>query len=177
MNDPAHNADALQERIEALIRGPQYAQAQAEKDSELAAILAALCRDLGERCPAYGRFLSRLGRDSSTWQTPADCPPLPVSMFKQFYLAAVSQEKIVRELHSSSTTGTQPSRIIIDKTTAFRQGRALISILKEHIGGQRRPYLVLDVAESVASGDTLDRSRRGNSRHRQLRLRYRLCDG
>ena len=58
-------------------------------------------------------------------------------------------------MHSSSTTGQQPSRIVIDKTTAFRQARALVSILKEHIGDQRRPLLVLDAAESVAAGDSL----------------------
>ena len=58
-------------------------------------------------------------------------------------------------MHSSSTTGQQPSRIVVDKTTAFRQSRALVSILKEHIGNQRRPFLVLDAADSVAAGDSL----------------------
>jgi hypothetical protein len=76
-------------------------------------------------------------------------------MFKRFRLAAVPPEKVVRELLSSSTTGQQPSRIVIDKTTAFRQARALVSILKEHIGNQRRPYLVLDAEESVGVGDSL----------------------
>ena len=64
-------------------------------------------------------------------------------------------EKVVRELHSSSTTGQQPSRIVIDKTTAFRQARALASILKEHLGSHRRPFLVLDAPESAAAGDSL----------------------
>lgn len=76
-------------------------------------------------------------------------------MFKHFLLSAIPPEKIVRELHSSSTTGQRPSRIVIDKTTAFRQSRALVSILKEHIGNQRRPFLVLDCAESVGQGDSL----------------------
>ena len=72
-----------------------------------------------------------------------------------FLLSAIPPERVVRELRSSSTTGQQPSRIVIDKTTAFRQSRALVSILKEHIGNHRRPFLVLDAADSVDPGDSL----------------------
>ena len=50
---------------------------------------------------------------------------------------------------------SSPAAFPIDKTTAFRQSRALVSILKEHIGAQRRPLLVLDAAESAAAGDSL----------------------
>jgi hypothetical protein len=145
----------LSERVDALIRGPQYALPQDEKGAVWAPLLRALCQDVAEHCPGYRRFLDKFGGDVHAWQSPADAPPLPVSMFKHFLLSAVPPEKIVRELHSSSTTGQQPSRIAIDKTTAFRQSRALVSILKEHIGNQRRPFLVLDAADSVRDGDSL----------------------
>jgi hypothetical protein len=146
---------AIDEQIEALIHGPQYALPQAEKDAVLTPILCALCRDMAGRCAAYGRFLDKFGGNCDAWRTPADIPPLPVSMFKHFLLSAVGPEKIVRELHSSSTSGQQPSRIMIDKTTAFRQARALVSILKEHIGNHRRPFLVLDAADALVAGDSL----------------------
>ena len=110
-------------QIDELIRGPQYALPQAEKDALLVSILRTLCREVGRRCPPYGRFLDRLGGEPDAWQTVADVPPLPVGMFKRFLLAAVPPEKVVRQLRSSSTTGQEPSRIAIDKTTAFRQGR------------------------------------------------------
>jgi len=146
---------AIHQQVDDLIRGPQYALPQAEKDVLLTSLLRTLCRDVARRCPPYGRFLQRLGRPSDTWQTPADIPPLPVGMFKQFLLSAVPPQQVVRELHSSATTGAEPSRIVIDKTTAFRQARALAAILKEHIGGRRRPLLVLDAEESAAAGDSL----------------------
>jgi hypothetical protein len=152
--EPADVA-SVDQQIDELIRGPQYAMMQAEKDARLVSILRVLCRDVGRRCPPYGRFLERLGGTPEGWKTAADVPPLPVSMFKSFMLSAVPPEKVVRQLRSSSTTGQEPSRIAIDKTTAFRQGRALVSILKQHIGGQRRPFLVLDAPESVATGDSL----------------------
>ena len=118
-------------------------------------ILRALCRQTADRCPGYRRFLDKFGGPIDAWRSPADVPPLPTAMFKHFLLSAIPPEKIVRELHSSSTTGQRPSRIVIDKTTAFRQSRALVSILKEHIGNRRRPFLVLDCADSVGQGDSL----------------------
>jgi hypothetical protein len=153
--DMSNYNTTVEQQIDALIRGPQYAARQAEKDAVLTSILRELCPEIGRHCPPYGRFLQRLGKPSADWRNVSDVPPLPVSMFKQFLLTAVPPEKIIRELHSSSTTGQEPSRIAIDKTTAFRQTRALASILKEHLGGHRRPYLVLDAEESAATGDTL----------------------
>jgi hypothetical protein len=150
-----HAAQSIDEQIEALIRGPQHALAQAEKDAVLTPLLFALCRNVAERCTAYRRFLDRLGGNAEAWRTAGDIPPLPVAMFKHFLLSAVAPEKVVRELHSSSTTGQQPSRIVVDKTTAFRQSRALVSILKEHLGTHRRPLLVLDSADAVSDGDSL----------------------
>jgi hypothetical protein len=146
---------SIDEQVEDLIRGPQYALGQAEKDHMLVGILQERCRMIAEACPPYGRFLDRLGPPPDGWRAVADVPPIPVSMFKHLLLSAVPPGDVVRELHSSATTGQTPSRIVIDKTTAFRQARALTSILKEHLGGQRRPYLVLDIAESAAVGDTL----------------------
>jgi hypothetical protein len=147
--------NSIHEQIDALIRGPQYAMPQAEKDARLTPLLIDLCGKVARDCPPYGRFLQRLGPPPEQWRSTADVPPLPVSMFKQFLLSAVPAEQVVRELHSSSTTGQQPSRIAIDKTTAFRQARALVSLLKEHVGVQRRPYLVLDAPEAAAQGDIL----------------------
>jgi len=151
----ALDGGAIDRRIEDLIRGPQYARPQAEKDAMLGPLLRELCRDMARRCPAYGRFLDRFGGDVDGWRAPADVPPLPAAMFKRFLLSAVSPEKGARELRSSSTTGQSPSRIVVDKTTAFRQSRALVSVLKEHLGNHRRPFLVLDAVESAGEGDGL----------------------
>jgi hypothetical protein len=155
MSTPETDIAEVNRQIEELIRGPQYAMVQADKDARLVSILRVVCSDVARRCAPYGRFLRRLGTEPDAWQTVPDVPPLPVAMFKQFDLAAVPPEKVIRQLRSSATTGQQPSRIAVDKTTAFRQGRALVSILKQHIGGSRRPLLVLDAAESVAVGDSL----------------------
>ncbi len=141
--------------ITELIAGDQFSSKQADKDHDLLAILRPLCEQMAEACPPYARFLARLGGSPAVWTRVADVPPLPVTMFKRFALSAVAPERVVRELHSSSTTGQSPSRIFIDKTTAFRQSRALVSILKDALGGKRRPYLVVDAEEAAAAGDVL----------------------
>ena len=79
---------SIEQRVDALIRGPQYAMRQAEKDSVLTAILRELCAEIARHCPPYDRFLRRLGCLSpADWQRLSDVPPLPVSMFKQFLLS------------------------------------------------------------------------------------------
>jgi hypothetical protein len=145
----------LEQKIDALLKGPQYEIPQRDKEELLLPLFRDLCRTMAENCPPYGRFLERVGLPVRHWRELADIPPLPVSMFKLFELRAVPASQVVRELRSSSTTGTLPSRIFVDKTTAFRQARALAAVLKEHIGGGRRPCLVLDSPDTVAAGDRL----------------------
>lgn len=146
---PAH------EPIEALFKRRQYEMLQEDKQRALLPMLQDLSQTMAACCPPYERFLQKCGPPIAQWHSLADIPPLPVTMFKHFELLAVPREQIVRELRSSSTTGNAPSRIFVDKATAFRQTRALAALLKEHIGGSRRPYLVLDAAESVQAGGQL----------------------
>jgi len=150
MNDAELNA-----QLDALLKGPPYGLAQKEKEARLLPLFQALGVRMASQCPPYDRFLTRLGRPPKAWASMADIPPLPVDVFKRFELRAVPLEDVVRELRSSSTTGQAPSRVFIDKATAFRQGRALASLLKDHIGGTRRPYLVLDAPESFGQGGEL----------------------
>ena len=87
-----YNSLDIDQQVENLIRGPQYAMAQAEKDQVLIGILRQRCRNIARRCPAYGRFLDRLGPPPEDWRSVADVPPVPVSMFKHFLLSAVPSD-------------------------------------------------------------------------------------
>jgi hypothetical protein len=139
--------------VDGLIKGPQYERTQAAKDEIFVPALRCLSDAMRSGCPEYARFVAALG--PSTIDTPADVTPIPVAMFKLFELRSVPAAQIVRELSSSGTTTQQRSRIFVDKTTAFRQTRALAAILKEHIGSARRPFLVIDAPEAAGGGDTL----------------------
>lgn len=152
MNAPLVEHSAV---IDALLGGGQYVARQRDKESRLFPIVRDQCLFMAEQCPPYERFLNRCGLPAHAWSTLADIPPLPVSAFKSFDLSAVPQDRIVRELRSSSTTGQQPSRIFVDKTTAFLQARALVSVLKEHVGSRKRPLLVMDAPDAMFGTESL----------------------
>lgn len=143
------------EKIDELIKGPHYQVPQADKEAVLLPLFQDICVRMTTRCPEYKRFLKRLGKPVDSWRSLDEIPPVPVTMFKSFRLKAIDDDDVVRVLLSSSTTGSSPSRIFLDKPTAFRQAKALVFILKEHIGGERRPYLVLDAREEAGSGESI----------------------
>ena len=84
----------------------------------------------------------------------SDIPPLPVNIFKKFDLVTTKHE-IVKVVTSSGTTTGNPSRIHLDKTTSFRQIRALASILKDFIGNERMPVAVIDTEKITRDGEAI----------------------
>lgn len=145
--------------ILALIDGKQFGLDPAEKERRLCAILSEQVRDHAAAMPAYARLVDRLGFAREGITRYEDVPFVHVSAFKKYELRSVPKEKVVRVVTSSATTSGTPSRIHIDKPTSFRQGKALAATLADVLGKARRPYLVLDAAESNA--DRGDLSARG----------------
>ncbi len=73
-------------------------------------------------------------------------PPVAVSVFKElgFGLSSVPKEDIKLKLQSSATSGT-PSTIVVDKVTSKRQAKAMVKVMQEFIGKDRKPFLVMDI--------------------------------
>lgn len=73
-------------------------------------------------------------------------PPVAVSVFKNlgFGLSSVPKEDIKFHLQSSATSGT-PSTIVVDKITSKRQSKAMVKVMQEFIGRERKPFLVMDI--------------------------------
>ena len=118
-------------------------------------LLEAQVRSSGASIPAYDSYLTKMRFAREGYQSYLDVPYLPVSVFKSFELCSVPREQVARVLKSSGTTTGKPSRIYLDKTTSFRQTKALINTLKEVLGNQKLPYLVLDCKEINAPGAEL----------------------
>ncbi len=152
--------------VDKLLDLPPYGVRPAEKD---AALMAAVNEELAhhvDHCEPYRRWSHKHGLDrQKTFDRLADVPFLPVGIFKRLELASVPQEKVVRTLTSSATSSQIPSRIVLDQVTRARQIRALTSILMHRIGGQRRPFVVLDAPPNA----TADPSRELSARAAGLR--------
>jgi phenylacetate-coenzyme A ligase PaaK-like adenylate-forming protein len=71
-------------------------------------------------------------------------PFLPVSIFKNHYLKSIPDADVFKTLTSSGTTGTVPSRIVLDKETAQLQTLALSKIITAVTGNERLPMLIVD---------------------------------
>jgi phenylacetate-coenzyme A ligase PaaK-like adenylate-forming protein len=141
--------------IKELIQSRQYLMTYEEKRNRLLPLLEKQVANCCRSIPGYGDYLRKAGLPSSGYSSYTDLPCLPVSVFKEFDLCAVPQDQVVRVLKSSATTTGTPSKIYLDKPTAFRQSHALAATIMDVLGGQQRPYLVLDCQEVNAPGSTL----------------------
>lgn len=94
----------------------------------------------------YKKFCDRKGFDPHKPFTIEDIPPVSVSVFKElgFKLNSVPKEDLTLALQSSATSGV-PSTIVVDKETAKRQAKAMIKVIGEFIGKERKPFLIMDI--------------------------------
>ncbi|MBM6997250.1 acyl-protein synthetase [Paenibacillus sp. DXFW5] len=92
---------------------------------------------------AYRAMLEKSGSLQQSTRLQA-LPYLPVQLFKLMDLISVPQERIVKVLTSSGTTGQQVSKIYLDKETALQQSKALVEVMKPILGTQRIPMIILD---------------------------------
>lgn len=95
----------------------------------------------------YRQFCDRKGFDPHTEiKNVEDIPPVAVSVYKDLGmgLASVPKEDIKLRLQSSATSGT-PSTIVVDKITSKRQAKAMVKVIQEAIGREKKPFLVMDI--------------------------------
>ena len=95
----------------------------------------------------YRQFCERKGFDPHAELTDVNqIPPVAVSVFNNlgFGVASVPKEDIKLRLQSSATSGT-PSTIVVDKVTSKRQAKAMVKVMQEFIGKERKPFLVMDI--------------------------------
>jgi len=74
----------------------------------------------------------------------SDVPFLPVQLFKSHEIKSIGNNKIVKTLTSSGTTGQAVSKIYLDKDTALLQTKALVKIVGDYIGSKRIPMIIMD---------------------------------
>ena len=112
-----------------------YCVPQADKESFYREQMKTMTADHRKACKAYDDICNGLAEEA---------PYLPVSLFKDTDLKSVPDEKVIRKITSSGTTGQQVSRIYLDAETSAAQQRALCSITSDFIGSKRIPMLIID---------------------------------
>ncbi len=96
-----------------------------------------------QSCAEYRLLVDGYG-GLKKYQCLSELPTLSVNLFKMFDLKSVEDDKIVKTLQSSGTTGQRRSQIYLDRETASSQSRALVNILQSYIGKDRYPMIIVD---------------------------------
>jgi phenylacetate-coenzyme A ligase PaaK-like adenylate-forming protein len=115
-----------------------------EKEVLLRERLVALCDYHYRHCAEYQKIINSQGVKLDALHSITDIPFLPSRLFKLLELRSIDPAAVTRVLTSSSTTGQIPSRIFLDKKTAFAKTTALMKILQDFLGVHRMPMLIID---------------------------------
>lgn len=146
----------FEKTIEALLAGRPFAVEPGRHESTLMAALKQAMAYACERNPQYRNYIEHWPVSYLAARRLADLPFLPVGVFKADPpLALISHGDVTRTLTSSATTGQVPSRIVLDSGTARRMTKGVTAVIRDFIGPARRPYLVIDAPETLASGGPL----------------------
>lgn len=121
------------------------------KDSKKSALLLkAVIEELQfhyENNDLYRRFCENKSFDPFKFSGRLDeLPAVSVSVFKELgeNLKSITDDQVKLSLKSSATSGV-PSTVVLDKLTAKRQAKVMIKVLKDYLGSERRPFIVIDV--------------------------------
>ncbi len=127
-----------------IINIPPFSLSESEKNTVLTERLIFLTEFHRSHCLAYGRMLEAYGYDPSFIHSYKDLPYLPVRLFKEIELKSISQEKIVKTMTSSGTTGQAVSKIFLDRDTSANQQKVMVKIVSDFTGSNRMPMIILD---------------------------------
>ena len=95
----------------------------------------------------YRNFCERKGFNPESFSGEiSDIPAVAVSVFKELgsMLRSVEADDIKISLQSSATSGV-PSTVVLDKITSKRQSKAMIKVVQEFIGKERKHFIICDV--------------------------------
>lgn len=139
--------------IENALEPPLFGLSQNAREERLFPVLSELTRHHVEKSVEYRRIVEAMFPEWEQASSTDELPFLPVALFKQRPIRSIPQSEVFTTIMSSGTTGSVPSRVDLDRTTAARQTKALTSIMGHVLGRQRRPMLVVDT-ESLLSDRT-----------------------
>lgn len=148
--------EQLNDQIERILSLPPYSQSPEERE---AGLLALLKLELEYGCQRHAGYKNYLRHWPVEYQSAAhisELPYVPVGILKANPpLAFISPGEVKRTLTSSATTSQLPSRVVLDTATSRRMTKGVVAIVRDYIGPNRRPYLVVDTPDSLRGAGPL----------------------
>ena len=131
-------------KMKDLLHGPIYKYDKDTKQQLLIESLREVVSFHYSNCVPYRKYCLNQQFEPENLQLLEDLPYFPTSIFKDVLLVSVPMEKIYRELNSSATTSSKPSRIGLDKENNWHWTVSLQRMLLDRIGNERFSFLILD---------------------------------
>ena len=131
-------------KLETFVQLPQFSLSSEEKKQTFFSLVNDLHLHHLSACEEYKQISEKLFGVSDKVHHLEELPYLPVSLFKERYLASVSKDEVYKVLTSSGTTSQTPSRIVLDKEAAKLQTIALSKIMAPVLGNERLPMIIVD---------------------------------
>ena len=131
-------------QINEILKKTPFSLSKIEKSNLFGEALFSLNSHHYQNCPEYKSILDALKYDQKTNYNYEQCPFLPINLFKNYDLSSIDEEKIVKTLNSSGTSGQDVSKIYLDKENAFLQTKVLTKIVSTVLGNKRLPMLIID---------------------------------
>lgn len=93
-------------------------------------------------CLQYKKILDSIDYKEANYLN--QMPFLPVRLFKLLELKSVSDDKVIKTMTSSGTTGQKVSKIFLDSITSANQQKTMVKIVSDFIGKSRMPMIIID---------------------------------
>lgn len=143
--------------VRSLIEARPFAVPARQRDGRLLAELNGAFAHHYAHCELFRRICDAGGWSPDRPAGQLDALPfLPAQYFKEAgeQLVSVTSENLYRTLSSSATSG-RASTVVLDRSTARRQARAVARVLADFIGAERRPMLIGDVAPGTSQSNEI----------------------
>lgn len=133
-------------KIDNILNAEQYSLNAIEKGRLMLPLLKELHMHHFENSEAYQDISTRIYNTglNKEFESMADLPFLPVSIFKNRLLKSVPEKEVYKILTSSGTTGQSVSKIVLNKEAAQMQSLALSKIITHVVGKSRMDMLIID---------------------------------
>lgn len=133
--------------LEKMLAMKPYGLDKIRKNEILAAHLNQLTQHHYHHCVEYRNMLNMFGYQLDKKYAIEQIPFLPARLFKKYNLRSIEDDKIVRVIASSGTSGQLPAKINLDSATSRNQSKALMRIMEDFMGKSRVPIVILDTIQ------------------------------
>jgi len=142
--------------IDSLLKFDPFSIGNKEKSKIIKKEIKLLTSHHYKFCKKYKKIIKNLKFNIKNSDKLEDFPMLPVRLFKKFDLKSVSENKIVKKLISSGTSGQERSKIYLDKQNAKNQTKVLGKIVSTILGNKRLPMLIIGQNPKILDRSTFN---------------------